>query len=284
MNLGKNVKRILFLLILCVFSIVGINSKPAVAASSWEPYIGQISLFAFGYEPRGWAECKGQLISVNQNQALFSLIGTKFGGDGTTNFKLPDLQNASPIPNAKYYIAMRGIYPQRDGGGSHATIGSIALFPYDFAPGDWASCDGTIMNIGSNTVLFNLLDVNYGGDGSTTFGIPNLNNASPINNNIKYCICVYGIYPSRDYGPASLELIGSIDLYAFKFNSDASDVAECKGQTIQIANNEILFSLIETTYGGNGSSSFGVPDLRGAVPSPDFGYYISMNGIYPTPQ
>jgi microcystin-dependent protein len=55
-------------------------------------YIGQIEIFSFNFAPRGWAPCNGQLLSINQNQALFSLIGTTFGGDGRSTFALPNLQ------------------------------------------------------------------------------------------------------------------------------------------------------------------------------------------------
>jgi microcystin-dependent protein len=57
-----------------------------------EPFIGQIELFGFGYAPQGWAQCNGQILPINQNQALFALIGTSFGGNGTSNFALPDLR------------------------------------------------------------------------------------------------------------------------------------------------------------------------------------------------
>jgi microcystin-dependent protein len=57
-----------------------------------EPYISQIEAFPFGFAPKGWALCAGQLLPINQNQALFALIGTYYGGNGTTNFALPDLR------------------------------------------------------------------------------------------------------------------------------------------------------------------------------------------------
>jgi microcystin-dependent protein len=61
------------------------------------PFLGQIELFAFGIVPRGWAACAGQLMPINQNQALYSLLGTAYGGDGRTNFALPDLRGRVPI-------------------------------------------------------------------------------------------------------------------------------------------------------------------------------------------
>jgi microcystin-dependent protein len=57
-----------------------------------DPFLGQIQPFAFGITPKGWAACNGQLLPINQNQALFSLLGTTYGGNGQTTFALPDLR------------------------------------------------------------------------------------------------------------------------------------------------------------------------------------------------
>ncbi|WP_163938559.1 phage tail protein [Paraferrimonas sp. SM1919] len=62
-----------------------------------EPYIGQIQAFGFNFPPKNWALCNGQLLDINSHQALFSLIGTTFGGDGRTNFAVPDLRGRVPI-------------------------------------------------------------------------------------------------------------------------------------------------------------------------------------------
>ena len=62
-----------------------------------EPYVGEIRMFAGSYAPRGWAMCDGQLLQVSQNDALFSLLGTIYGGDGRTTFALPDLRGRLPI-------------------------------------------------------------------------------------------------------------------------------------------------------------------------------------------
>lgn len=75
--------------------------------------LGQISLFGFSFQMVGWATCEGQILSVAQNQALFSLIGFTYGGDGRTTFALPNLRGAEPNPNMRYYICTQGIYPQR---------------------------------------------------------------------------------------------------------------------------------------------------------------------------
>ena len=62
-----------------------------------EPFLSEIRLMTFNFAPKGWAMCNGQLLPINQNQALFSLLGTTFGGDGRVNFALPDLRSRVPI-------------------------------------------------------------------------------------------------------------------------------------------------------------------------------------------
>src|SRR4051812_4883422 len=62
-----------------------------------EPFLSEIRIMSFGFAPKGWALCNGQLLPINQNQALFSLLGTTYGGDGRVNFALPDLRSRVPI-------------------------------------------------------------------------------------------------------------------------------------------------------------------------------------------
>src|SRR3954465_14097152 len=62
-----------------------------------EPFLSEIRIMSFVFAPKGWALCNGQLLPINQNQALFSLLGTTYGGDGRVNFALPDLRGRTPI-------------------------------------------------------------------------------------------------------------------------------------------------------------------------------------------
>src|SRR5690349_15537305 len=62
-----------------------------------EPYLGEIKIISWNFAPRGWAFCNGQLLPINQNQALFSILGTTYGGNGQTNFALPNLQGRTPV-------------------------------------------------------------------------------------------------------------------------------------------------------------------------------------------
>lgn len=69
-----------------------------------EPFLSEIRLMSFNFAPKGWAFCNGQLLPINQNQALFSLLGTTYGGDGRVNFALPDLRARVPIHSGNGHI------------------------------------------------------------------------------------------------------------------------------------------------------------------------------------
>lgn len=88
-----------------------------------EFYLGSIKLVGENFVPRGWAFCEGQLLQIRQYTALFSLLGTTYGGDGRTTFRLPDLrdkdnlsfyQGFGPDQPLRYVICMEGYYPMRD--------------------------------------------------------------------------------------------------------------------------------------------------------------------------
>jgi microcystin-dependent protein len=68
------------------------------------PYLSEIRVFSFNYPPKGWAFCNGQLLPINQNQALFALLGTTFGGDGRLTFALPNLQGKAPIHQGSGFV------------------------------------------------------------------------------------------------------------------------------------------------------------------------------------
>lgn len=78
-----------------------------------------------------------------------------------------------------------------------AFIGEIRLFAFNYAPRNWAACQGQLLPISQNQALFALLGATYGGDGMETFGLPNLQGAVPLAQGT-WCICLYGVFPSRD--------------------------------------------------------------------------------------
>ena len=87
-----------------------------------EPFLSEIRVMSFNFAPKGWAMCNGQLLPINQNQALFSLLGTTFGGDGRVNFALPDLRGRTPI-----HVGSGHTLGER--GGEQAHTVSIAELP-----------------------------------------------------------------------------------------------------------------------------------------------------------
>jgi len=87
-----------------------------------EPFLSEIRIVSFVFAPKGWAMCNGQLLPINQNQALFSLLGTTFGGDGRVNFALPDLRARTPI-----HVGSGHTLGERAGEQSHTL--SIAELP-----------------------------------------------------------------------------------------------------------------------------------------------------------
>jgi microcystin-dependent protein len=87
-----------------------------------EPFLSEIRIMSFGFPPKGWATCDGQLLPINQNQALFSLLGTTYGGDGRVNFGLPNLQSRAPVH-------MGGGHTLGERGGEQAHTLSISEIP-----------------------------------------------------------------------------------------------------------------------------------------------------------
>ena len=172
-----------------------------------EGYIAEIRMFAGNFPPRSWAFCQGQLLSIAQNTALFSLLGTTYGGNGQTTFGLPDLRGRVPVGTGNG----PGLTPRSLGemsGTQTNTLLSINMPAHSHTMN--ASSDSA--SIG--TPAGNSLGVNARG-GITPFAPGNTNQApmgsmtgvvgnnSPVNNmqpylGINYIICLEGIYPSRN--------------------------------------------------------------------------------------
>jgi microcystin-dependent protein len=85
-----------------------------------EPFLGQITAFPYGFAPHGWADCNGQLLPIPQYAALFSLLGTTYGGNGTTNFALPDLQGRIPVGQGQNPAASN--YAMGEKGGAESVV------------------------------------------------------------------------------------------------------------------------------------------------------------------
>ncbi len=274
----KMKKRVSMLLLAMLLSSVFCRFSPASAATT-ESSLGEIALFPYASTvPRGWALCDGRTMTVAANGALYSLIGTVFGGTGTT-FNLPNLTGASPLTGAKYYMCTEGYYGMTDT--SVLTLGQVYLLPDMLATrsNDMAGtsillqCNGTSYDIGTYPALYAKIGTSFG----TT--LPNLTNMSPLTG-LSYYIVADGIFPSADGNLSATDAyLGDVGLYAF--GDTHNDAVKCTGQTLSASSYAALYALVGTTFGGN-SSNFAVPDLQGAVPLPGLNYYILLWGIYPT--
>jgi microcystin-dependent protein len=110
-----------------------------------EPFLSEIRLFSFNFAPRGWALCNGQLLPINQNQALFSLLGTTYGGNGQTTFALPNLQGRVPI-----HLGNSHTLGQQAGEQAHTL--SIPELPAHAHTAQGSAADGT-QNVPANNMM-----------------------------------------------------------------------------------------------------------------------------------
>ena len=168
-----------------------------------EPFIGQIQPFGFNFAPRGWAKCDGQLLSISSNTALFSLLGTTYGGDGRTTFGLPDLRGRS-IVHAGNGPGLTNITQGQKSGAEQVTLSTNNMPSHNHTVAvsneDGEEADPTNRVIAANAASFN--DDGSGATlktssvstvgGSQAFGI-----RSPYIG-INVCIALQGIYPSRN--------------------------------------------------------------------------------------
>lgn len=162
-----------------------------------EPFLSEIRMMSFVFAPRGWALCNGQLLPINQNQALFSLLGTTFGGDGRVNFALPDLRSRVPI-----HVGSGHTLGER--GGEQAHTLSIAELPTHTHVLNGTTNTGNTP-LPTNNILADSPSQLYAAPGNLT----SLSPASVTNTGgsqahlnmqpfltISFCIALQGIFPS----------------------------------------------------------------------------------------
>jgi len=211
-------------------------------ATGAEPLLGEVRLFAGNFAPRGWAFCAGQMLPISQNTALFSLLGTNYGGDGRTSFGLPDLRGRTAI----HHGTGPGLSPRLLGQktGVESVTLTEAQMPAHSHTLPW----------GADTTL------QAGGGQAHTNMQPSLA--------LNAIVAMQGIYPSRAFSGEPLDAptgaypyIGEISLFAGTFAPRGW--AQPDGQLLSISQNDALFSLVGTIYGGDGRTTFGLPDLRG---------------------
>jgi microcystin-dependent protein len=162
-----------------------------------EPFLAEIRLMSFVFAPRGWAQCNGQLLSINQNQALFSLLGTTFGGNGQTTFALPDLRGRLPM-----HVGAGHTLGEAGGEQSHTvSIGELPVHTHmanatpsateaDPTGASWASPGKQAFGLPANAAMAQQSISNTGGSQAHE-------NLSPFLT-LNFCIALQGIFPSQN--------------------------------------------------------------------------------------
>jgi len=345
--------------------------------------IGTMRMFAGNFGVAGEPTANGQLNPISQNTALFSILGTQYGGDGKTTFALPDLGGraivgagqgpglsswdvgqqggealttltAANLPNHAHGLPGGGAtgvtggltpfsnimpslamtYMIADDGapfvgtGVTPILGQVQAFAGNFAPSGWLQANGQSLLIDEHEALFNLIGTTYGGDGVTTFALPDLQGRvavgaggefglgetggqeanflalSQLPNHdhelpgggftdpagggqafsnmqpylgLNYMIALQGLFPCRnaDVGcsmPDTEPFLGEIMLYSGSLIPNGWALAH--GQLLPIAQNQALFALLGTQFGGDGRTTFALPDFRGVTA-------IGANDLFP---
>ena len=333
------------------------------------PILGEVRAFGFDFCPAGWLVSDGSIPDIAQYPSLASVLGTTWGGNGTTTFGLPDLRNRTFLgtgqgPGLSNYTLgsstgstsvtltssqLAAHTHSMAGGAQTGSVGTSApisllrpsttLTPYisstgvfDLlsemrylagagAPTGFLPATGSLAPIGSSVNLFSKIGTTYGGNGSSTFGLPDLRGRGAISSGqgpglsdyyrgnltgqesvalalandplhshttaagptgsagsgtpvdirpptlaITWVIALYGVFPNPGGSPnlSGQPTIGEI--LPFAGNVIPSYYMACEGQLLPISENETLYVLLGTTFGGDGQDTFALPDLRGRVP------------------
>jgi|SRR6266508_4367542 len=169
------------------------------------PYLSEIRIFSFNFAPKGWAQCNGQLMPINQNQALFSLLGTTYGGNGQTTFALPDLRGRAP-----FHMGNGMIEGQSAGEEAHTL--NTSEMPAHTHP---LTGNNAVVGANLNATVATPTSNYWANSGKNVFatGQPNSSMSPATTTNtggsqphenrspflvLNYCICLSGAFPSRN--------------------------------------------------------------------------------------
>ena len=164
-----------------------------------EPFLSEIRIMSFNYPPKGWATCNGQLLPINQNQPLFSLLGTTYGGDGRVNFALPDLRDRTPI-----HFGQEHTLGERGGEQAHTlTMGEMTAHNHFVN----ASSTTSTANVPTNSLALAVSTPQSIYTAASNFQAMNAASVSNVggsqaHNNLQpylvlnFCIALQGIFPS----------------------------------------------------------------------------------------
>jgi microcystin-dependent protein len=166
-----------------------------------EPFLSEIRMMSFGFAPQGWALCNGQLLSINQNQALFSLLGTTYGGNGSVNFALPNLKGRVPIhEGAGHTLGEQGGEQAHTLSINEMPAHTHQLFATSAAANTNNPTNGMLANSAPAEMYRSLLGnavTPFSGTIATVGGSQGHLNMQPFLV-INFCIALQGIFPSQN--------------------------------------------------------------------------------------
>ena len=248
-----------------------------------QPYVGEIRMFAGNFAPAGWMFCEGQLLPISENETLFQLIGTTYGGDGESTFALPDLRGRIPIHQGNGFILAE------TGGAEEITL-TVNQIPAHSHPMLANSNNGSLPDPANNVVAKSTtanVDLYWRMCRRPTWR-PKLSvlSAAASRTPISSPICASttssrcsGSSRRRPEEDAMADPFVA-EIRIFPFNFAPKGWAWCDGQLLPLSQNTALFSLLGTTYGGNGKSNFALPDLQGrAAMHPGQGPGLSLHDL-----
>lgn len=173
-----------------------------------DPYVAEIRVFGFGFAPKGWAFCDGQILPISQNTALFSLLGTNYGGDGKSTFALPNFQGSAAVSQgegqglASYFVGEEGGVPavtllqSETPVHTHQALASNEVAERQApTPEEALARSKPGFSYQSNTSA-NLVQMNF--QSTSVFGQSLPHNNMPPFQTLNFCIALQGVYPPRE--------------------------------------------------------------------------------------
>ena len=206
----KHFKKLAWSTTCAIALTAGLSSAPDRASAGPEPMLGEIMIVGFSFCPRGWAPAEGQILPINQNQSLYSLLGTTFGGDGRTTFALPDYRGRVIVGQGNG----PGLTPRQEGqrGGAVTHVMTESTMPSHSHRVNANNLDGDKAGPGNKL----LAAAPTGGTGNETIYslaapnktmssemIANAGSSAPISTidptlGLMHCIALQGLFPSRN--------------------------------------------------------------------------------------
>lgn len=265
-----------------------------------ENVMAMVHSFAGVYAAWNAPPCIGQSVNAGNNMQLAGILDDFYGGDDQPDFNLPDLRGrvaaggpavGTVTGNALTMTWM--IVAEAAAWEAFPTFGMLGLFAGNFAPSGWLVADGSSVAINDYSGLYSMIGNSFGGDGGS-FNLPDLRGRTPIGTGVgpgrppvalgevveggpgvapalglTWLICVEGPMPSHDgYAnfPSRQPTLGEVVAFAgLRLPVDIPGWAPCDGSLLRIAENTVLFAVIRNTFGGDGNSTFALPDLRGRM-------------------